>query len=93
MNMPESVGTVGAGYVEVSGKPQKGIFISLLLITCVILVALAFVLWWIPYVGLANIHPNFPLILAVFFGCVVLFALGGALTLVFTIIRGKNLFF
>ena len=93
MNMPESGGTVGAGYIEVSGKPQKGIFISLLLLTCVILVALAFVLWWIPYVGLANIHPNFPLILAVFFGCVVLFALGGALTLVFTIIRGKNLFF
>lgn len=79
--------------MEVLEKPQKGIFISLLLVTCVILVALACALWWIPYVGLTNIHPSCPLILAIFFGCVVLFSLGGALTLVFTIIRGKNYFF
>ncbi len=79
--------------MEVLEKPQKGVFISLLLITCVILVALAFGLWWIPYVGLKNIHPSFPLVLAIFFGCIVLFSLGGALTLVFTIIRGKNYFF
>lgn len=79
--------------MEVLEKPQKGIFISLLLVTCIILVSLAFVLWWIPYVGLSNIHPSFPLILAIFFGCLVLFSLGGALTLVFTIIRGKNYFF
>ena len=79
--------------MEVIEKPQKGIFISLLLVTCVILVAVAFALWWIPYVGLTNIHPSLPLILAIFFGSVVLISLGGALTLVFTIIRGKNYFF
>lgn len=73
--------------------PQKGTFILLLLLTCVVLVVGAFIVWWIPYVGLANIHPQLPLILAVIFGGVVLFCLGGALTLVFTIIRGKNLFF
>ncbi len=79
--------------MEVIEKPQKGIFISLLLVTCVILVVVAFTLWWIPYVGLTNIHPSFPLILALIFGGIVLFSLGGALTLVFTIIRGKNCFF
>jgi hypothetical protein len=56
-------------------------------------VALAFVLWWVPYKGLGNIHPDLPLVLAIVFGGIVLFGLGGALTLVFTIVRGKNLFF
>lgn len=73
--------------------PRKGIFISLLLLSCIVLVGMAFVLWWIPNVGLSNIHPRLPVILAIAFGSVVFFGLGGALTLVFTIIRGKNLFF
>lgn len=93
MNMLESVIKRDTGDMEVFKKPQKGIFILLLLVTCVVLVVVAFTLWWIPYVGLGNIHPSLPLILAVCFGGIVLFALGGALTLVFTIIRGKNLFF
>lgn len=91
--MQQSVSKADQGDMEVFEKPQKGIFILLLLITCVVLVVVAFTLWWIPYVGLTSIHPSFPLILAVFLGCVILFTLGGALTLVFTIIRGKNLFF
>ena len=74
-------------------RPKKRIFIFLLLVSCVVLVGLAFLLWWVPYIGLANIHPSLPLILAIVLSCVVLFGLGGALTLVFTIIRGKNLFF
>ena len=79
--------------MKVLQPPQKRIFISILLLSCVVLVGLAFLLWWVPYVGLANIHPDLPLILAVVLGCIVLFGLGGALTLIFTIIRGKNLFF
>jgi uncharacterized protein len=74
-------------------RPKKRIFIFLLLVSCVVLVGLAFLLWWVPYVGLANIHPSLPLILAIALASLVLFGLGGALTLVFTIIRGKNLFF
>ncbi len=76
-----------------SQAPQIAVFISLLLITSIVLVGLAFVLWWIPFVGLANIHPNLPVILAVILGGLVLFGIGGAITFVFTIIRGKNLFF
>jgi hypothetical protein len=57
------------------------------------MVGLAFLLWWVPFVGLATIHPSLPLILALVLAGFVLFGLGGALTLVFTIIRGKNLFF
>ncbi|SPD76155.1 conserved membrane hypothetical protein [uncultured Desulfobacterium sp.] len=73
--------------------PKKGLFIALLLLACIVLTGLAFILWWIPYIGLTNIHQDLPFILAVVFGCIVLFGLGGALTLVFTIVRGKNLFF
>jgi hypothetical protein len=74
-------------------RPKKRVFIFLLLVSCVVLVGLAFLLWWVPYVGLANIHPSLPLLLAIALACLVLFGLGGALTLVLTIIRGKNLFF
>ena len=81
------------GDPDSSERPKKRIFIFLLLVSCVVLVGLAFLLWWVPYVGLGNIHPSLPLILAIALACIVLFGLGGALTLVFTIIRGKNLFF
>ncbi|RJR25505.1 MAG: DUF116 domain-containing protein [Desulfobacteraceae bacterium] len=75
------------------GSVEKRTFIALLVLTCVVLVGLAAVLWLVPYLGLANIHKNLPLILAVIFGAIVLFGLGGALTLIFTVIRGRNLFF
>ena len=75
------------------GQPKMRIFIFLLLLACVVMVSLAFLLWWVPFIGLANIHPSFPGILAVALGGFVLFWLGGALTLVFTIIRRRNLFF
>ena len=68
-------------------------FIILLLLTCGGLVVAALVLWWIPYVGFSNIHPRLPLIMAIGFAAVVLFLIGGAMTLVFTILWGKNLFF
>ena len=81
------------GDPDLSPKPRKRVFIFLLLVTCLVLLGCAFLLWWVPYVGLNNIHPSLPLLLAVVFGGLVLFGLGGALTLVLTIIRGKNLFF
>ncbi len=71
-------------------QPTKRIFILLLLLACVVMVGLAILLWWVPYVGLSRSLPG---ILAIFLGGFVLFWLGGALTLVFTIVRGKNLFF
>lgn len=73
--------------------PRKRIFIFLLLITCVLLVGVAGLLWYIPFVGLGNIHKSLPLLLAIVLGGLVLFGLGGALTLVLTILRGRNLFF
>ena len=74
-------------------RPRKRVFIFLLLVTSLLLLGLAFFLWWVPYVGLANIHQWVPVILAVLLSGIVLVSLGAVLTLVFTIIRGKNLFF
>ena len=78
------------GVVE---RPKKRTFIFLLLITCLVLLGGAMLLWWVPYVGFTNIHPYMPLIVGIVFGGIVLFCLGAVLTLLFTIIRGKNLFF
>ena len=68
-------------------QPTKKIFILLLLLACVVMVGLAFLLWWVPYVGLSNIHRSLPGILAIFLGGFVLFWLGGALTLVLSLIH------
>jgi uncharacterized protein len=91
---PEIHGSILENMEELTDtRPPRRTFILLLLVTCMVLVGLAFVLWWVPYVGLTHIHPSLPILLALAFGGLVLFALGGALTLVFTILRGKNLFF
>ena len=74
-------------------RPEKRTFILLLLLTCVVLVTGAVVLWFVPYVGFSNIHEKLPIIMGVILGAVVLYLIGGALTLVFTVIRGRNLFF
>ena len=93
MNILLATEKMDSAETEDQRQPTKRIFILLLLLACVVMVGLAFLLWWVPYVGLANIHRNLPVVLAIFLGGFVLFWLGGALTLVFTIIRGKNLFF
>ncbi|MFH1123765.1 MAG: DUF116 domain-containing protein [Pseudomonadota bacterium] len=72
---------------------DKKIFILLLLLSCVALVVGAVALWLVPYIGFSNIHPRLPHVMAVLFALIVMFLIGGGLTLVFTIIRGKNLFF
>ena len=74
-------------------EPEKITFIILLLLTCGVLIGAAILLWWIPYIGFGNIHPRLPLIMAILFSLIVLFLIGGGLTLVFTILYGRNLFF
>ncbi len=86
-------GTGAKDAAEGFKSSQVRTFVCLLLVSCVVLVGLAALLWWVPYVGLENIHPGLPLALGIVFCALVMFGLGGALTLVFTIIRGRNLFF
>ena len=73
-------------------RPQKRIFIGLLVMTCLILFFLIFIFWYVPVVGLRNIHPYFPLLFTLALGTVVFLMLAGGLLLVFTIFRGKDIF-
>jgi hypothetical protein len=78
---------------DLNHRPEKRIFILLLFLTCLALVVAAVTLWLVPFIGFSNINPHLPVIMAILFAMVVLFLIGGGLTLVFTIVRGKNLFF
>ena len=73
-------------------RPQKRIFIGLLVVTCLILFFLIFMLWYVPMVGLRNIHPSLPLLFTLVLAIVVFLMLSGGLLLVFTILRGKDIF-
>jgi hypothetical protein len=73
-------------------KPKKRIFIGLLVFTCLILFCLIFLLWYVPIVGLKNIHVSLPLLFTILLGVLVLLMLSGGLLLVFTIFRGKDIF-
>ena len=72
--------------------PQKRIFIGLLAVTCVMLGALAYLLWWVPNVGLHNIHPYLPMILATILGLIVVAVVAGSLLLTLTILAGRDFF-
>ena len=74
-------------------KPQKRIFIGLLVFTCLILFFLVFLLWYVPMVGVKNIHPSLPLIFSLVLAVFVFLMLSGGLLLVFTILRGKDILF
>ncbi len=73
-------------------RKEKRIFLILLGLSILGILFGAIVLWLVPYIGFSNIHPKLPLIMALFFSAILFFLIGGAITLAFTIIRGKNLF-
>ncbi len=71
-------------------KSQKVLFVGLLLVTCALLFLVAAILWWVPYVGLANIHRALPTLLGAFFGVVLWLAVSGIFSLVLTLILKKD---
>ncbi len=73
-------------------KPKKRIFIGLLVITCLILFFLIFLLWYVPMVGLKNIHPSLPIFFSLVLGILVFLMLSGGLLLIFTILRRRDIF-
>ena len=74
-------------------RPQKRVFVGLLVLTCVILSFVFFVLWYIPVVGFENIHPVLPFVFGILLGVLVLVMFSGGLLLVLTILKGKDLLF
>lgn len=74
-------------------RPQKRIFLGLLVVTCLLFTIILAVLWYVPYVGLSNLNPHLPLILAGFFAALLLLTVGGLLLLALTVLLGRDLFF
>jgi hypothetical protein len=74
-------------------RPQKRVFVGLLVLTCMILSLVLFVLWFIPVVGFENIHPVLPVVFSILLGALVLVMFSGGLLLVLTILKGKDLLF
>jgi hypothetical protein len=73
--------------------PRKRLFISLMGLTCLLLVAIIFLAWWIPTRGLANIHPELPNLVG---GAVALLsglAILGTVLLVLTTALNRDIFF
>lgn len=62
-------------------------------LTCLILVGLFFLAWWVPNRGLANIHPNLPNIIGIFVAVLSGIAILGTALLVLTTALGKDIFF
>lgn len=74
-------------------KPQKRIFLGLLLLTCVLFTLILGILWYVPYVGLTNINPDLPLILGAAFAVLLLLVLVMLVMLALTVLLGRDLFF
>ena len=74
-------------------RPQKRIFLGLLAVTILLLTIVLGILWYVPYVGLANLHRNLPLILGIIFGVLLFGVVGGLVLLALTVVLGRDLFF
>ncbi len=73
-----------------SYRPKKGFFIFLLFLSAAFIFAALTLLWWVPTVGLKNIHPLLPVIAAVIFVGSIAFVFVGFILITITIIRGKD---
>ena len=78
---------------ETNQPPRKRLFISLMGLTCVTLVVLIFMAWWVPNRGLANINPNLPHIVGIIMAVLSGLAILGTGLLMLTTALGKDIFF
>jgi hypothetical protein len=62
-------------------------------LTCILVVGLIYLGWWIPTMGLANIHPDLPRLAGMVFAVLSGIALLGTLLLVLTTAFGKDILF
>jgi uncharacterized protein len=86
--MPETGPILNGGN---SLKPQKRIFLGLLAVTSLLFMLLLGLLWYVPYVGLANLHQKLPLILGIVFGAFIALVVAGVTILALTVLLGRDL--
>lgn len=76
-----------------AATPRKRLFVALMGVTCLLIVGVIYLLWWVPTRGLANIHPDLPRIVGLVFGILSGAALLGTILLVLTTALGKDILF
>jgi len=86
--MPETGPTINGGN---SLRPQKRIFLGLLTLASVLVTLILGLLWYVPYVGMANIHPKLPLVLGILFGLFLVVVFAGMTILALTVLLGRDL--
>jgi hypothetical protein len=74
-----------------SFKPQKRTFLGLLVLTACLFILLLGLLWYVPYVGLHNLHPRLPLFLGLVFAGLALLVLVAVGILGLTVALGRDL--
>ena len=74
-------------------RPAKGIFIGLLSFCTFIILFVGFFFWYIPSIGLVNIHPALPIILGIGIAVIILILIAGAVGISLAIIKGRDIFF
>jgi len=73
-------------------EPKKRVFITLLITTLGLLIGAGYIIWWIPQVGMRNIHPLLPTVFMAVVAGVLGFIAFGVFLLILTLIRGKEIF-
>jgi hypothetical protein len=79
INNPDKLNEASAG--SISYRPSKGLFALLLLISAAGVAAAGFFFWYVPTVGLGNIHPILPVALGVVVLAASVVVLGGAVVM------------
>ncbi len=79
--------------LEKSFEPRKRVVIGVIGATCLLVLIIGFLLWWVPSVGLSSIHPTLPAVLGVIVAVTSLIILGGLSLLILTLLLGRDLFF
>ena len=72
-------------------QPRKRIFVGLLVVTCLILFFVIFVFWYVPMVGLKNIHPALPFLFTLLLAMTVFLMLSGGMLLVVTVLLRRDI--
>lgn len=79
-------------YTAGANRPRKRLFTGLLVIAGGLIPGTAALLWWLPSVGLASIHPALPMIFGGVITTIAICLLAGLTLLILTLWTGRDLF-
>ncbi|NJD90525.1 MAG: DUF116 domain-containing protein [Geobacter sp.] len=78
---------------QATAPPRKRLFVALMGVTCLLIVGVIYLGWWIPTKGLANIHPALPGYVGFTFAILSGAAIFGTFLLILTTALSRDIFF